>query len=108
MSRTVVAEKKRPPALVYNSALERNLITLHNFDRTLIEIDRLRARPASLSIQLVVDTLKTNLQVINFLFIVRKCNFIFLFFLFRIIVAVCTFRLRSRCGIVYRRQSAGY
>lgn len=56
-------KKKTSSTKVYNSSLERSFITLNNFDRTLLEIDRLRARPASLSIQLVVDTLKRNLEV---------------------------------------------
>lgn len=60
-----ITEKKRQiTTKVYNSSLERNLITLHNFDRTLLEIDRLRARPVNLSVQLVVDTLKSNLEVL--------------------------------------------
>lgn len=64
MSKSSKNEKRKPQTTkVYNSSLERSLVTLHNFDRTLLEIDRLRARPANLSIQLVVDTLKSNLEV---------------------------------------------
>ena len=63
MSKSSKNEKRKPQTTkVYNSSLERSLVTLHNFDRTLLEIDRLRARPANLSIQLVVDTLKSNLE----------------------------------------------
>jgi hypothetical protein len=70
-------KKAPPPAKVFNSALERRLVTLYYFDHTIEDLNRIREKTFDVSIAHIVEAVKNGLEVSSYSLNILACNHFF-------------------------------